>query len=158
MMTINNGFKKVSVFHNEKHYAIGFKNQILARHVQYNLFHTLDTAKDPIIYLCKKDTDSTINIDFKSKQATMSFCNNADLYIQKAKPISDRIVYSPYHLDVVPEKTFLCYPIDQNIGIVIPEEIVEEDDDIMVLQCQMIDSFFIPDYYRKQLSRQYDKN
>lgn len=153
MFTINNANKKISAFYNEKHYVVGFKNEILARHVQYNL------PTNPIVYFTKKEKDTiSIDIDFQHSQNTVAFHTSADLYVQKTSYFEDSldsILYSPYHLDIVKYEDFMCYPIDKMLGIVLPEEIIEEDEYLMLLRCQVIDPLFVPDYYKKKLCQEF---
>ena len=153
MFTINNAKKTISTIYREKHYVVGFSNQVLARHVQYNL------PQEPIVYITKKDQNCLdIDLEFNNTNLKVALYASAELYIQKTKYIDDAIdsiLYSPYHLDTVKYEDFMCYPIDKMLGIVLPEEIIEEDEDLMVLHCQVIDPLFIPEYYKKKLTEQY---
>jgi hypothetical protein len=123
MFTINNvdKMKSLSAFHDGKHYVIGFKNQKLARHVQCTL------PSDPDVFFTK-------NNNFSRRQDTIAFHTSADLYVQKTSSFEDSV----YHLDVVKYEDFMCYPIDKMLGIVLAEEIIDEDEYIMLVRCQVV--------------------
>lgn len=166
MFTINNGHKKISALHNDKHYAIGFANIALARHVQYNLFHNTKQNIEPIVYINKYQKDK-IEIDMSqitklllcndndSNSTTMSFYNEVELYMQKMTPRENQHLESPYHLDIIPKDEFMCYPIDKLVGIMLPEEVLDEDDSLIIFKGQMIDPFFIPQHFKNQLAKKY---
>lgn len=165
MFTINNGNKMISAIHNDKHYAIGFKNAMLARHVQYNLFHNTKYNIDPIVYINKYqknkievDISPIIDmfntneiIDHDENQTSIAFYTETELYMQKMTPRENQNLECPYHIDIIPTDDFMCYPIDKLIGLVLPEEVIEEDDNLLIFKCQMIDPFYIPQYYKRQL-------
>ena len=147
MYTIKNNNKVLCARYNDTQFAIGFKNIALARHTQYNLCHM-----DPITYIGNNQKQSMITIELNDTK--IPFHTYVDLYVQKATICTD-IVQSPFHLDIIDHDEFLCYPIDKMLGIVIPEEVVEECDSLIVFKSQMVEPCFIPEYYKKILDKQY---
>lgn len=158
MFTINQGPKKVSATYTDRHYAIGFTSPTMARHVQYNLFHNIDRVVDPVVYITKRN-EETILLDMEFtddiKRHPLTIYTGVDLYMQKKKPTRDSILDSPYHIDVIPVEDFYAYPIDKLIGIVIPDEIIEEDESLIIFSATMIDPYYDPEYYKRQLDKHF---
>ena len=122
MFTIKNANKQLLATYKDSHYAIGFRNQNMATHVQYNMFH--HELVDPILYITKKSRYRN---------------TYAELYIQKAKQTRECMLQIPYHLDIINHDSFMTYPINSGIGVVLPKDIIEEEDEMILMRCYIID-------------------
>ena len=127
--------KHVSVMHAQKHYVIGFKNVLTARKVQYSLHPEpkMMLLRDTVISLKndleKQGYDMNLNVDVR-----------ATLFIPKCQgtalhPLND----AHYHCHSYTFSEFLSLPLKNNLGIVMPYTLEEEDDHEFMFRSCVID-------------------
>lgn len=139
--TIQQKNKTVGIVHNNFHYVIGFKNIVMARNVQYNLH------PEPRIIL-----DRANITEISVLEDCMTIDLNSKLYIQKYNgSAQDPLNDGHYHINTEDELNFLQYPIDKMIGVIMPNELLDEDDDNFIFESQVIDPFFKAEFYRSRL-------
>jgi hypothetical protein len=127
--------KHVSVIHAKRHYVIGFQNVLTARKVQYSLH------PDPKMILLR-DTIVSLkdDLDKQGYDLNLKLDVRATLFIPKCKgsvlhPLND----AHYHCDSHTFSEFLYLPLKNNIGIVMPYSLEEEDEDEFMFRSCVID-------------------
>lgn len=134
--TLKRGSKTVSLVHKSVHYVIGFNKTTLARKVMYNLH------PEPEFTLVR-DNGISLGPDLLKAgfvDLELNIDVGATLFIPKCKgdilhPLND----GGYHLSYVAEDDFLMYPVSKNLGIVMPTEIFDEDNDEYVFKAFVMD-------------------
>lgn len=143
MYTIKQGNKSLSVTHNNHYYVVGFANIRMARKVQLNLH------PEPYVSLRRENTSTieimndSITLDTESIVTIQKFRGSAD------NPLND----GGYYIGTHPETEFLSYPIDKMVGIIMPYDLVDEDENELIFKSHVIDPFFNADYYKSSLKK-----
>jgi len=136
--TIARGPKTLSVFHRDKYYIFGFKKASEARTIISNIHpepdftlvrtHNIDLGP----HLKKEGFDVSLEMDIA-----------ATLYIPKCKgsvlhPIND----GGFHIHSYMEDDFITFPISKNLGIVMPYDLLNENEDEYVYKAFVMDPSF----------------
>jgi len=134
--TINRGHKTLSVVHRQTHYVLGFKTPVLAKRIMYNLH------PDPVFTLVR---DNNIDLSPQLYEAgfidvNLSIDVAATLFIPKCKgspldPMND----VGYHMNFHTEEEFIMFPINQNLGIIMPTMLQEECDEEYIFKAFVMD-------------------
>jgi len=134
--TIKRGYQTLSVIHRSSHYVLGFRKAILARRVIHNLHPEpkFTIIRDDSIDLGPKLVDAgfhdiVLNIDVK-----------ATIFVPKLKgdpldPMND----AGFHMSHHTEEEFIMFPITKNLGVIIPTELQEENDDEYMFKALVMD-------------------
>ena len=143
MYTIKQGNKTFSLTHSGHHYVVGFQNIRMARKVQLNLH------PEPLVQLRREQThtieimNDCISIDIDSLITMQKFKGSSE------DPLND----AGYFISTHPERDFLSYPIDNMVGIVMPYELIKEDEDSLTFRTHVVDPFFNADYFKSSLKK-----
>ena len=117
----------MAVSRNDIFYAIGFKNISSTRHVMNNADHD-----SPCIHVL----------------------NNNNIVIKKNKTgIIDPLVLLKY----VDHDDFYMYPYKNMMGVIVTDEITDEDDDFITLNCHLCDPYFDTELSRETLDSLFNK-
>jgi len=119
-----------------RHFVLGFKSAVIARHVMY----TMD--EKPSIRLYRSGGERTI-------AGPVDICIDPAARVHIPKVLVRGIVSAPprgtehletnvNHLYSVNLDSFLRFPVENNIGIIMPYEVVKEDEDEIVLAAQTV--------------------
>jgi hypothetical protein len=127
MYILQKGNQTMAISRNDIHYAIGFKNITSIRHVMYNVDH-----ESPKVHLLKNDNIVIKKHTNSSKNTELS-------------------------LKYIEHDDFYMYPYKNMMGIIVTNEIDEEDDDYIVLQCHIFDPYFDAELSRAFLDDQFNK-
>jgi len=122
MYLLNRGAKSIGFRKKNKSYVIGFTNVIFARQIQYNLhpepeFDLLELSKYKGTLFVPKHQGDPLH------------------------PMND----GGYHMSKIQRHEFYGLP-NKGLGIIVPYEIVSEDDNEYVLRSHVFDPAFGPDY------------
>lgn len=136
MYLLKQGNKTLSLKHYDRHYIVGFKTDVMARKVHYSIH------PEPKLIIVRDEnvlhgkilksmglTDMNLNLDV-----------NATLFIPKCKgstlePMND----GGFHLSKVSYESFLLYPFVNNVGIIMPYKLEEENEYEFMFKAQVID-------------------
>lgn len=134
MFTLKQGNKTVGLVHKNNHYIIGFESFIKARKVQYNLH------PNPEIMLVRGDT---IDKHLYFGDIDLKLDIDATLFLPKYKgspndPMND----GNYHLNSEIYNEFIVYPFFKNIGIILPTELKDEDENEFMFKAHVIEPSF----------------
>lgn len=133
MYTIKQKNKTLSVYHEHKHFVIGFKTALLARKVHYNIHPdpkmTLVRSIEPIDLSPKVDFDISLILDVAST-----------LFIPKCKgsiwePMNDGM----FHVDKMQEIEFYNLPISSNLGIIVPYKLEDETNEEFMFKAYVVE-------------------
>jgi hypothetical protein len=135
---LNRGNKSLSHTYKNHTYVIGFKSAITARKVHYSIH------PEPQFMLLEGET----HIDTRIDGIKISIDTTATLFIPKCKgstllPLND----GGFHLNKIDMNNFVTYPIRRYLGIIIPYDIVEENDDEFIFKSQVIDPVFNSEWF-----------
>lgn len=134
MYTLKQGNKTVGIYHKNNHYIIGFESIINARKVQYNLH------PNPEITLLRGET---INKHIYFCDINLKLDIDATLFLPKYKgSTTDPMNDGNYHLSTENYNEFIAFPFMKNIGIILPSELKDEDDDEFMFKANVIDPSF----------------
>ena len=124
--TIKQKSKTLGLCYDDRHYVVGFKNVTIARSVQYSLHPEaqLSLWKMPL-----QDPNGMLMIP--------KYIGSA------ADPMNDGV----FHLDQLSSGEFLKYP-SKMVGIIVPLDLVEENDEHFVFDSFIVDPFFDPMLFR----------
>jgi hypothetical protein len=135
IFTIKQGNKTLSLPHRNSNYVIGFKTAITARKVYYSLDPNpkFTLVRDQDIFLSEE-------LNEKGYDINLSIDVGATLFIPKCKgsilePLND----GGYHLNQIPEKEFISYPLDNRLGIIMPYELIEESIEEFIFKACVVD-------------------
>lgn len=147
MFTIQQKNKTVGMRHKDNHYIIGFNNVTQARKVQYAMH------PEPRLILTRGDglDIGSVLESLKPKGSnavSIVIDTEATLFIPKFKgestsPMND----GSFHMNTVPYDDFIAYPFTKMLGVIIPYDLVYEDDNEFTFRSQVIEPFFIPEFY-----------
>ena len=137
IFTINLKDKTLSVDHGKKQYFIGFQNSLTAR----KILHSIEPM--PKIVLLRDNTiDLREDLQRVGYDVDISIDVTATLFIPKLPkkctfldPMND----VGYHLHSYKVNEFLEIPIFKNVGIVLPYDIVHEDDDEFTIRSCVVE-------------------
>ena len=124
--TIKQKSKTLGLCHDDKHYVVGFRNVITARSVQYFLH---PDAKLSVWKLPMQDPNGML---FIPKYSGAAF-----------DPMNDGC----FHMEQLSSEEFLKYP-SKMVGIIVPLDLVDEDEEQFVFDSFMVDPFFDPFLFR----------
>lgn len=122
--------KALALYRNDTYYVIGFKNITSTRYVMQNV-----NKNTPVIHLVKEN-----NLVIQK--------NVVEIPVQ---PDLDNIT-----LKYVDHDEFYMYPYKHMMGVVVTNEIEDEDTDSITLRCHVFDPFFEVEISRKSLDAQYN--
>jgi len=134
--TICQGNKTVSVPHRKNHYVLGFKKPTEVRMVMHNLHPEpkFDIVRNSSINL-SNDLNSAGFYDIEINMDV-----GATLFIPKLKGDSlDPLNDGGFHISNHTEEEFLMFPIQKNLGIIIPFYLQEENDDEYIYKVMVMD-------------------
>ena len=117
----------MSVCRNDMYYAVGFKNISSTRHVMHNADHV-----SPLIHVL----------------------NNDNIVIKKNK---NGIINQHVSLQYVDHDDFYMYPYKHMMGIIVTNDITDEDDDYITLNCHIFEPYFDTELSRCSLDSQFYK-
>lgn len=141
MYTIQQKNKTIGMSHNERHYVVGFKSSKLARKVQYALH------PEPKLILVR-GTDIDLSKDLQNKginDLSLIVDTEATLFMPKFKGSSeDPLNDGGYHLHNVLYKDFVTYPFTKMIGVIMPYDLLEENEEEFVFRSHVIEPSFHP--------------
>jgi hypothetical protein len=138
---VKQGNKTIGVQDNNKSLIIGFKSQVLARHVQYSMHpeQVLVLNRSQSIQISVNDkTFENINID-----------PAATVKLTKWNAFSSD--HTGFHLATLSAKQFFAIPFTKQIGIIIPKRIEDESEKEMVLTCDLVDPYCDFEIYKNYL-------
>lgn len=127
MYLIQKANQTMVISRNDTFYAIGFKNITSIRHVMHNADH-----ESPLVYLLKDN----------------------NIVIKKHTNASDNTELS---LKYIEHDDFYMYPYKNMMGIVVTNEIEEEDENYIILHCHVFEPFFDTELSRAFLDDQFNK-
>ena len=137
IFTINLKNKTLSVENHNKTYAIGFQNPLTAR----KILHSIEPT--PKIVLLR---DNTINLKQDLQEVgydiNIFIDTTATLFIPKLKkgvPYLDPMNDIGYHLHSYEVNEFIEIPIFKNIGIVLPYDIIDEDENEFTIRSCVVE-------------------
>jgi hypothetical protein len=138
MYTIKQGSKTVGLSHRDKHYIIGFDNLATAKKVQYTMH------PQPEITLLR---GGGINIGPHLKQLGLNNTSlvldiGGTLFIPKYKGSPSPMNDGAYHLGLDKYDEFITYPLTKSIGIVLPYDLTQEDEDEYMFKAHVIEPTF----------------
>lgn len=129
MYLLKRGSKTLSMKYNDRHYIVGFKTVLMARKVHYSMH------PEPKLVMVRDDnvthgiTNININLDV-----------NATLFIPKCKGnVLDPMNDGSFHLSKVSYDNFLLYPFANNIGIIMPYNLEDENEFEFMFKAHVID-------------------
>ena len=133
--TLKQGNKTLSMVQNQRHYVIGFKNALTARKVQYSMH------PEPKLTLIR-DTDIYLKDDFDAHGYDLSLTIDvkATLFIPKCvgstlHPMND----GGFHMQQYNDNEFLLLPVEKQLGLILPYELQEENEDEFIFKTCVID-------------------
>jgi len=144
---IKQGNKCIGLRDKDKSYVIGFRSSIQARHVQYSMHPepVLEVRRvKPILSVTQEVTEglSELNV-FKTLKEPIIIDPDAFLRVPKAPyELSETMRDAGYHLATVEPEECICMPFTPYVGIIIPNEIIAEDDKEIILQCDIVEPIF----------------
>ena len=150
---IKQGNKCIGLRDQDKSYVIGFRSGIQARHVQYSMHPDpiLEVRRvKPLLDVTQEVNEglSELNV-FKTLKEPIIIDPDAILRIQKAPDgLPQSMTDAGYHLATIEPEEFICMPFTHYVGIIIPHEIIEEDDKEIILQCDIVEPIFDVSMFR----------
>ena len=133
--------KHVSVRHNSRHYVIGFQTAFMARKVQYYIH------PEPQIVVVKHNPFISLKNDLEQHGYELDLKMDTDvkLFIQKnnGSPL-DPMNDGNFHFASHKISEFFDMPIKQNLGVIMPYMLEEEDEyEFMFRSCMIepVDKF-----------------
>jgi hypothetical protein len=166
VFTVSRDKNHLSAVYRDKRHIIGFGDRILAHHVQNNISGTnpkihvvtpedsqnfnieveilSDTTDNIIDSIARQREDNNtkfVNIVYNEFEIPITL--DVDLIIEKTNDFSQ----SQFKLEELDKDEFLCYPIDKYIGIIIPEELIDETEEALVFRSQIVEPCYVPSYY-----------
>lgn len=116
----------VTVQYDSRQYVVGFKNKLLARKVHYQM------QPDKLTLLVGADEPSAITRNLLLDRQTT-------LFIPKNERCIDAVMDHGLYMMSEMQNTFYAIPFrNQNTGILMPMEILDETLDDMTLRCLMV--------------------
>ena len=151
---IKQGSKVIGLRHSELSYVVGFRSPMQARHVQYNMHpekdlmmrrgEPMDVSPDVrqglVTLGAPRDTIQSIYLDVMAK-----------LVIAKNDATSEFMRDGSFHLATIKSEDLMCMPFTNYIGIILPTDIINEDDDNIEFACDVIDPFYDQKMYASTL-------
>ena len=147
---IKQGRDALSVNHNNRSYMVGFSKPHLA-----NLTRSKLGPVDSL-YLQRKyiyDVTDEVNAGLKLMNITdirvnkITMDTHAELTLYKAT----KGLCNDYDIEKVSTEDFLMYPIEKNIGIVMPYDYIEENSEVMKMTSNVVDPCDDFDRFKKSL-------
>lgn len=134
MFTINHKSRTVGLQHKDSHFVVGFKSVRMARKVMYQLH------PEPTLMVVRGDEiDLTTRIQAKGVDMNLVIDSSAALFIPKFEgSSSDPMNDGGYHLHNVSEVEFMTYPFTKMLGIILPYELIDENDKEFIFRTQLI--------------------
>jgi len=130
----------VGLTHNHKQYIIGFESRTLARKVA----RTIHPTAHPILKRNNVEDMSEVFNEELEYTGLEQFCvealtvdYGANLTIPKRHPLNDRPY--PFEAFEIPATSMLMYPFERSLGLVIPTEILNENDRKIEFLAHVID-------------------
>lgn len=138
----------LSVVHNNRKYIVGTHRKDIADNIRKKLGHTGDLYLErKNIYDVTKDVNvglRSIGLDVNVKKMTID--THAELTVVNQE--TEGIIYD---LDEIEAEDFLLYPINRNIGIVMPYELTKDNGYIFSYWTNIVDPCEDPESFRKNL-------
>ena len=134
--TICRGNKTISIVHRNQNYVIGFRKPLEVRRVLYSMH------PEPKFDLVR-DHDISLDGDLENVGIfgmSLNIDVSATLFIPKCKgsilePMND----GGFHVDNHSEESFLMFPIEKNLGIIMPYLLFHENDDEFLFKAAVLD-------------------
>lgn len=131
IFTLNQNNRSLSVVHKEKHYVIGFKNITLARKIYFTI------EKNPNIDIIRYND---IKSKLKDFNITINFDTEATLFIKKKEgAVWSSMFDVGYYINEYKDNEFFLFPIEKQLGIVMPYKLEEETEYEYMLKALIID-------------------
>lgn len=134
--TICRGNKTVAVPHRNNHYVIGFKKPMEVRRVMYNMHPEphFDLLRNESIDL-SNDLSNAGVVDI-----SLNMDIGATLFIPKFKgDLMDPLNDAGFHMSAHNEEDFFLFPIQKNIGILMPMYLQDENEDEYIFKVMVMD-------------------
>ena len=162
MYVLKQGNKSLSLIHCERHYVIGFQSSSMARKVHYNLHPAVGTGpSSPNMRLERyEEIDVTqevkqglgdLDVPFRAQSVTID--TQATLFLPKHEvgaphdPSNDMGI----HLSTVDVSDFMMYPFENQLGIIMPYDLVHERPHEFLFKAQVIDPCIDPMSFLRSL-------
>lgn len=150
---IKQGNKYVGLHDKDHSYVIGFRSPVQARHVQYNMHPEPDLTLRRLNQ--KMDVSFEVSLGLRElqveKQLRSPIVIDPDVILRVPKAPQRESVLNDggYHLATVVADDFICMPFTHFVGIIIPNDVLEENDDEIFLECDLVEPIFDPDMFQK---------
>ena len=150
---IKQGNKCIGLRDNEKSYIIGFRSGIQARHIQYNIHPepVIEIRRvKPVLNVSDEIHEGLLNLNvMKTLKEPIMIDPDVVLRVPKAPGnVHPSLTEAGYHLETVSSEDFICMPFTHYIGIIIPNEILIEDDKEIILQCDLVEPIFDAEMFK----------
>jgi hypothetical protein len=153
---LKQGNKSLSLTYNQRHYVIGFQSTAMARKVHYNLHpdpesrmrierrEHVDVTRDV------KNGLRELDVLFSAESVTID--TRALLYMPKATNGSILVENDAgIHLSTMDYSDFIMYPFENNIGVIMPYDLLYETPFEFTFTSQVIDPSIDPKSFLKSL-------
>jgi hypothetical protein len=125
MYILQKSSKAMAICRNDSYYIIGFKNITSTRHVMFSADHDIPSSH---------------------------FIKDNNIVIKKARK---GLVRDDITLKYIDHDEFYMYPYKHMMGVVITNEIEDEDEDTITLNCHIFDPYFEVEMSREALDLQF---
>lgn len=145
MYVLRRGNQSIGLSFDDKTYVIGFKNVINARHVMYNM------KPVPEIKFIRNDREN-VSKEISAGLHDMGIIRtmpdvfidvNAKLIVSKCTNNTMEPMYDGgFHLETVDSSDFLAHPFEKHVGIIIANDIYDEDNNNIIINADLVEPFF----------------
>jgi len=154
VFVVRRGNQSVGLSLDGKSYVIGFKSPINARHVMYNM------KPVPEIKFMRNGREN-VSKDIAAGLHDMGIIKtmpdvyidvNAKLIVSKCKHNTmDPMYDGGFHLETVDSSDFMAHPFEKHIGIILANDIYEEDSNHIIMNADLVEAFFDKNSFIKTL-------
>jgi hypothetical protein len=140
MYTIKHFDHILSVKYKDNNYVLGFGNVTLARYVMLNM------SIPP--YLNMSPYTNLVTYD---EMKLMSVYRPMNVVVKKERHIIRGSLQSDCIISHMSRSALQDYPCSRMLGVILSVDVVDEDDDVIILHCNVTDPHFDCKKYRRRL-------
>lgn len=151
---IRQGIKNYGVRTPDHSYVIGFKNVIHARHVYYNMHPEMEPSvvRNKTMNIGSEVQQGLVEFGIYKQRSNILIDINSKLVFKKANRSNHASMNDGgFHLFTMPAEEFISLPMSKQVGIIIPSDFDEDNDDEIVMLADIVEPFIDYEVFRQSL-------